>query len=115
MPPTTPVAERGRGTYLMFVAAPILLVTMGARQSLGLFVAPINTATGLGIVAISFALAVGQFVWGLAQPIFGGIADRYGSGVVLVGGALMLAAGAILTTVVSSGPGLSGCMSGSVF
>ena len=106
MPPTTPVAERGRGTYLMFVAAAILLVTMGARQSLGLFVAPINTATGLGIVAISFALAVGQFVWGLAQPIFGGIADRYGTGAVLVGGALMLAAGAVLTTVVSSGLGL---------
>jgi predicted MFS family arabinose efflux permease len=106
MPPITPGAERGRGTYLMFVAAAILLVTMGARQSLGLFIAPINTATGLGIVTISFALAVGQFVWGLAQPIFGGIADRYGSSAVLVGGALMLAAGAVLTTVVSSGLGL---------
>jgi len=106
MPPMTPAAARGRGTYVVFVAAAILLVTMGARQSLGLFVAPINTATGLGIVAISLALAVGQFVWGLAQPIFGGIADRYGSGAVLVAGALMLAAGAILTTVVSSGPGL---------
>ena len=107
VPPMTPVAARGRGTtYLLFVAAAILLVTMGARQSLGLFVAPINTATGLGIVAISFALAVGQFVWGLAQPIFGGIADRYGSGAVLVGGAPMLAAGAVLTTVVSSDLGL---------
>jgi predicted MFS family arabinose efflux permease len=106
MSTTTAVAPRARATYLVFVAGAILLVTMGARQSLGLFVAPINTATGLGIVAISFALAVGQFVWGLAQPVCGGIADRYGSGAVLVGGALILATGAFLTTVVSSGPGL---------
>ena len=64
---------------LMLTAAAILMITMGARQSLGLFVSPLNTATGLGIVAISFAMAVGQFVWGASQPVFGAIADRYGS------------------------------------
>ena len=36
-------------------AAAILTITMGIRQSLGLFISPLNTATGLGIVAISFA------------------------------------------------------------
>src|SRR5215469_14335516 len=75
---------------------------MGARQTLGLFVAPLNKATGLGIVAISLAMAIGQFVWGLAQPVFGIVADRYGSGRVLLVGALTLAAGAVLTTVVAS-------------
>ena len=65
---------------LVITAAAILMITMGARQSLGLFVSPLNTATGLGIVAISFAMAVGQFTWGASQPIFGAIADRYGSG-----------------------------------
>ncbi len=90
----------------MLAAAAILLITMGARQSLGLFVAPLNKATGLGIVAISLAMAIGQFVWGLAQPVFGVLADRYGSGAVLLAGALTLAAGAALTTAVSSEPGL---------
>ena len=99
--------NRERSTYLVFTAAAILLITMGARQSLGLFVRPLNAATGLGIVAISLAMAIGQFVWGLAQPIFGAIADRYGSDRVLVVGALMLAAGAVLTTVVSSEIGLT--------
>jgi hypothetical protein len=47
---------------LMLTAAAILMITMGARQSLGLFVSPLNTGTGLGIVAISFAMAVGQFM-----------------------------------------------------
>src|SRR5215475_3374544 len=89
--------------YLMFASAAILLITMGARQSLGLFVAPINKATGMGIVAISFAMAIGQFVWGLAQPVFGIVADRFGSAWVLTVGALVLAVGAALTTVVTSG------------
>jgi predicted MFS family arabinose efflux permease len=90
----------------MVAAAAILLITMGARQSLGLFVAPLEKATGVGIVAISLAMAIGQFVWGLAQPICGLVADRYGSFAVLLAGALTLAAGALLTTVASGEPGL---------
>jgi len=99
-------APRGEARSLVAAAAAILLITMGARQSLGLFVAPINHATGVGIVAISLAMAVGQFVWGLAQPIFGVVADRFGSGAVMMAGAVTLAAGAILTTAVSSEAGL---------
>lgn len=87
---------------LMFAAALILLITMGARQSLGLFVAPLHAATGLGIVSISFAMAIGQFVWGAVQPVFGALADRSGPRALLIGGALLLAAGAALTTVASS-------------
>jgi MFS family permease len=87
-------------------AAGILMVTMGARQSLGLFVSPVNTSTGLGIVTISLALAVGQFMWGAVQPIAGAIADRYGPAKVLVGGVLILALGSALTPFMSSGFGL---------
>lgn len=86
----------------MLSAAAILMITMGARQTVGLFVAPLDAATGLGIVAISFALAVGQFVWGLAQPVFGVIADKQGSYHVLVIGALLLAAGTALTPLVKT-------------
>jgi predicted MFS family arabinose efflux permease len=96
-----------RTIYLVVTAAAILLITMGARQSLGLFVRPLSAATGLGIVAISFALAIGQFVWGLAQPVFGAVSDRFGFGAVLRVGAVMLAAGAVLTTMVSSELGLT--------
>lgn len=87
---------------LVLAASSILLITMGARQSLGLFVSPLGEATGMGIVAISFAMAVGQFVWGAVQPIFGAVADRIGPGRVLVAGALMLAAGSALTSIASS-------------
>ena len=103
---TVTVTPKKDARYLVFAAAAILLITMGTRQSLGLFVAPLNKATGMGIVAISFAMAIGQFVWGLAQPIFGIVADRFGSRWVLIAGAVILATGAGLTTVVTSELGL---------
>jgi MFS family permease len=98
-------AKRAFWTLVLSSAA-ILAVTMGARQSLGLFVSPLNTSTGLGIVTVSFALAVGQFVWGAAQPVFGILADRIGSFRVMVLGALILAIGLGVTPYVHSGVGL---------
>ncbi|MBK9521593.1 MAG: MFS transporter [Rhodocyclaceae bacterium] len=87
-------------------AAGILAITMGARQSLGLFVGPLNTSTGLGITTISLALAVGQFSWGAIQPLAGAAADRYGPRVVLIGGLWLLILGCALTPFMSSGIGL---------
>src|SRR5690349_14910861 len=93
-------------TWVVLAAAAILMVTMGARQTLGLFVSPLNTSTGLGIVTISFALAVAQLVWGAVQPIAGAVADRYGPAKVLIAGLIVLAVGMALTPFMSSGFGL---------
>jgi len=96
-----------RAAWLLILAASaILMLTMGARLTTGLFMSPINSATGLGIASISFALAVGQFMWGAAQPVFGAVADKYGAARVIVVGALMLAAGLAATPFVSSQWGL---------
>jgi MFS family permease len=92
--------------FMTFAAASILMMTMGARQSLGLFVFPLNNATGLGLVMISFAMAVGQFVWGAVQPIGGALADRYGPTRVLVAGVLILAMGTALTPLMPTAFGL---------
>jgi hypothetical protein len=51
--------------FVTLAAAGILAITMGARQSLGLFVSPLNTATGLGIASISLALAAAAAVLNL--------------------------------------------------
>src|ERR1041384_2438693 len=79
---------------IALAAAAILVITMGMRNSLGLFIAPIIETTHVGYAALAFALAIGQLMWGVAQPVFGALADRYGAGRVLVGGALLLSAGA---------------------
>lgn len=96
-----------RMPWLLLLAATMtLLVTMGIRQSLGLFVQPIRAGTGLGIVQISFALAVAQLVWGAAQPLFGIWADKRGSGRVLVFGGALLVVGMALTPFLTSQWGL---------
>ena len=91
---------------LVISAALILAVTMGIRNTLGLFVSPLNTSTGLGIVTVSFALAIGQFVWGAAQPIFGALADRAGPVRIIALGAVLLALGLALTPFMHSQLGL---------
>ena len=91
---------------ILLPAAAIMMLTMGTRQVSGLFVSPINTATGLGIVSISLALAIGQFVWGATQPLFGAAADRYGPVSIIVMGGLLLALGIAITPFMTSDWGL---------
>ena len=91
-----------RMLLLMCAAAMVLMVTMGMRQSLGLYIAPIIETTHVGYAAMSFALAVGQLMWGVAQPVFGALADRHGSRPVLIAGALLLAGGTALTPFASN-------------
>ena len=87
---------------VMVAAAAILMITMGIRQSLGLFIAPIIDTTHVGYAAMSFAMAVGQLMWGAAQPTFGALADRFGPYRTLLAGALMMAIGSALTPLASN-------------
>jgi len=84
-------------------AATLMAITMGSRSSFGLFVSPLNTATGLGLITISFAAAVNQLMWGAAQPFVGAMADRFGAMRVIAAGGLLLAAGTTLIPFVRSG------------
>lgn len=104
MPSTNGVftASRASAWLIIASAAAVLTITMGVRQTFGLFVLPLHTALGLGIASISFAMAVGQLLWGAAQPLFGVLADKWGSYRIIVLGAILLAAGLGLTTVASS-------------
>ncbi len=101
----TPVARTSQWG-LLIAASALLMLTMGARQTTGLFVAPIHRDTGIGIAAISFALAVGQFVWGAVQPVFGALADQRGPLPVLLFGGVLLALGLGLTPLLPSEWGL---------
>jgi predicted MFS family arabinose efflux permease len=101
------MSSKRRANELIVAAAIILSLTMGVRQSLGLFVLPIVAATGVGLVSVSFALAIGQFVWGAAQPLFGAVADRFGAHRVLIAGGLLLAAGGALARWNTSAAGFT--------
>ena len=92
---------------LVLAAAAVLLITTGARLSLGLFVQPLSQDMGLGIASISFALAVGQLMWGVSQPLAGAMADRYGAWPVLWSGTLLLALGCALVPLMPTQWGIT--------
>jgi predicted MFS family arabinose efflux permease len=85
--------------WLAIAAGAVFGLSLGVRTAMSLFIGAINTQTGMGLVAISFAFGIAQLVWGLAQPFAGAIADRHGAGRVLAGGILMVAAGTALVPV----------------
>jgi MFS family permease len=91
-----------KALLIMVAAAAILMITMGIRQSMGLFIAPIIETTHVGYAAMSFAMAVGQLMWGVAQPTFGALADRFGAFRTVLAGALMMAVGSALTPFASN-------------
>jgi MFS family permease len=87
---------------LILVASAVMMITTGTRLTSGLFLSPLNTATGLGVATISFVMAVAQLMWGVAQPVFGAVADKYGPGRVIALGGVMLAVGTAATPFVGS-------------
>jgi len=94
---TNRTSNRSGAIALTAAAVALLAVTMGSRSVFGLFLSPLNSATGLGIATISFAVAVSQLSWGAAQPLCGILAERYGPARVIAAGSVLAAlTGALL-------------------
>src|SRR4051812_29767407 len=101
------VQRKATVMWLVLVAAAgTFALTMGTRQTMGLFLSPLNTATGLGLANISLAFAFGQLWWGLTQPFAAAMADKVGAGRVLFAGALLVALGTFITPLMTSTAGL---------
>jgi len=81
---------------VVIAAATILSISMGLRQSLGLFLRPINTELGISASAFSFALALQSLIWGISQPFVGALGDRFGARPVVLGCAAIYAVGLLL-------------------
>ena len=91
---------------VLLAAGGVFAVTMGARQSMGLFLGVLNSTTGLGLASISLAFGVGQLWWGLTQPAAGIVADRYGAGRVLLVGLGLVCIGTALVPLMTTTLGL---------
>ena len=78
---------------ILTCATLILLLSFGARQTYGLYLAPISKIQGWEIGVFSFAMALQTLVWGLSQPFWGNIADRFGAGRVVSAGLILYAVG----------------------
>lgn len=90
---------------LLVLSGLIIAICMGLRQSLGLFMRPMTLELGISAATFGFAIALQNIVWGLSQPFVGALADRYGPRPVLVGTALVYAAGLMLMVFARTVPG----------
>lgn len=74
-------------------AGSILSLSMGLRQSLGLFMEPMVRGAGLTVATFGFAMALQNLAWGIGQPFMGAICDRFGGRLVVVAAAVLYCAG----------------------
>jgi predicted MFS family arabinose efflux permease len=81
---------------VVIAAGVILSISMGLRQSLGLFLRPINAELGVSASTFGFALALQSLVWGISQPFVGALGDRFGARPVVIGCAALYASGLLL-------------------
>ena len=94
-------------TVAVLVGASVMLtMSMGMRQSFGLFVAPVTKDIGIGVADFTLAIAVQNFTWGLTQPFIGALADKFGCRMMTVAGSLLFAAGLGVTMTAHGAIGL---------
>jgi predicted MFS family arabinose efflux permease len=86
-----------RPTLPILIGASIMLtVSMGLRQSLGIFMQPLTQDIKISISDFTLAIAVQNLAWGFLQPFAGALTVRYGFRAIMVAGSLLYVAGLAL-------------------
>ena len=62
----------------------VVLISLGVRQTFGLFFIDFNESLRISNTAFGFAIGTQMLMWGLTGPIFGAIADRYGGHIAII-------------------------------
>jgi MFS family permease len=105
-PASTP--QRLSMSQVLICGAAIVTLSMGIRHGFGLFLQPMTMDRGWSRETFAFAMAVQNLAWGLAGPVAGMWADRFGAFRVLVVGAVLYALGLVTMGMATSGAGLAG-------
>jgi len=100
----TPIAAatRAHSLSILIGASVMLSLSMGMRQSLGLFMPPVTRDLALTASDFTFAIAVQNIVWGVTQPFVGALADRFGVRKVAIAGVLTYTAALAITIAASN-------------
>jgi predicted MFS family arabinose efflux permease len=91
---------------LLLVSGLVISLSMGMRQSMGLFLGPLTSDIGVSAATFSFSLALQNIIWGASGPVVGALADRYGARPVVFATALIYAAGLMVMTISKGAFGL---------
>ena len=95
-------------SQVLICGALIVTLSMGIRHGFGLWLQPITMERGWTRETFAFALAVQNLAWGLAGPVAGMLADRYGAFRVLLVGSVLYAMGLVLMALATSGLAFTG-------
>jgi len=87
-------------------AGAIFALSLGIRQAQPLFISAINSNTGIGYATISLAFGIAQLMWGVAQPLAGAVADRWGPRPVMIAGAILVSVATAATPFATSAAAL---------
>jgi len=84
-------------TPVLIAGCVILMISFAVRASFGVFQIPIATEFGWLRSDFSLAIAIQNLAWGIGQPLFGALAERFGDRKAIIAGALLYAAGLVLS------------------
>jgi len=99
-------------TAIIAAACLITFIAFGVRFSFGLYLEPMTSANGWSRETFALAMAIQNLLWGVAVPVAGVIADRYGTARVVVVGGVLYSAG--VAGMAMSDSGLALYLSGGI-
>src|ERR1700704_4008970 len=92
-----PLLQILRPTLPILIGASVMLsLSMGLRQSLGIFLQPLTHDVAISVSDFTLAIAVQNLAWGFLQPLAGAMTVRYGFRTIMMVGALLYVAGLVL-------------------
>src|SRR5512140_3747801 len=92
-----PLLQLLRPTLPILIGASLMLsLSMGLRQSLGIFLQPLPLDVGISVSHFTLAIAVQNLAWGFLQPLAGAFTVRYGFRAIMMAGAVFYGAGLAL-------------------
>ncbi|MFK4058385.1 MFS transporter [Brevundimonas sp. NPDC046655] len=95
-----------RAWIMILTGAVIVTLSMGVRQSFGLFLRPVGLDLEIDRQTFGLIIAAQNLLFGLIQPFVGAWADKHGAGKVAVGGALVYLAGLAVAATAANALGL---------
>jgi MFS family permease len=84
-------------TPILIAGSLVLMTGFAIRASFGVFQIPVAAEFGWARADFSLAIAIQNLAWGIGQPLFGALAERFGDRRAIVAGALLYALGLVLS------------------
>jgi MFS family permease len=103
-----PTPARLSMSQVLMCGAAIVTLSMGIRHGFGLFLQPITMDRGWTRETFALAMAIQNLAWGLAAPVAGMWADRFGAFRVLIAGSVLYGLGLVTMAMATSGVGFAG-------